>query len=137
VRELPRGPGGGALCRQCSVEVAPPRRTFCSDRCVDEWKIRTQPGFAKLKVFERDEGICQLCRVDCVSARVRQRLERGERVSKSLKGQGWHMDHIVPVAEGGGSCGLDNLRTLCIPCHRIVTADLKRRLALKRRRARA
>jgi hypothetical protein len=42
-------------------------------------------------------------------------------------------DHIVPVAEGGGSCGLDNLRTLCLPCHRRVTAELKARLAAARR----
>ena len=27
-------------------------------------------------------------------------------------------DHIKPVYEGGGSCGLDNIRTLCIACHK-------------------
>lgn len=41
----------------------------------------------------------------------------------------WEMDHIVPVSEGGGECGLDNLRTLCIPCHKEVTAQLRGRLA--------
>jgi len=40
----------------------------------------------------------------------------------------WDADHIRPVAEGGGQCDLDNLRTLCLPCHREVTADLRRRL---------
>ncbi len=43
-------------------------------------------------------------------------------------GTAWEMDHIVPVIEGGGGCGLENLRTLCIPCHRSVTRELKRRL---------
>ena len=33
----------------------------------------------------------------------------------------WDGDHIVPVKDGGGKCGLDNLRTLCIKCHKAVT----------------
>jgi 5-methylcytosine-specific restriction endonuclease McrA len=44
----------------------------------------------------------------------------------------WDADHIVPVVEGGGLCGLDNYRTLCHPCHKKVTADLAARLARKR-----
>jgi hypothetical protein len=45
----------------------------------------------------------------------------------------WDMDHITPVVEGGGGCGLDNLRTLCIPCHRAETAKLAARRAADRR----
>jgi 5-methylcytosine-specific restriction endonuclease McrA len=43
------------------------------------------------------------------------------------------MDHTVPVIEGGGEAGLDNLRTLCQPCHKSVTADLAKRRAEQRR----
>jgi 5-methylcytosine-specific restriction endonuclease McrA len=43
----------------------------------------------------------------------------------------WDADHILPVAEGGGECDLENLRTLCLPCHREVTAELRRRLKAK------
>lgn len=45
----------------------------------------------------------------------------------------WDADHIIPVIEGGGQCGLENYRTLCVPCHKKVTKDLARRLALKRK----
>lgn len=45
----------------------------------------------------------------------------------------WEMDHIHPVVEGGGSCGLDNLRTLCRPCHVRVTRELRARLAANRK----
>lgn len=38
------------------------------------------------------------------------------------------IDHIVPIAEGGGD-ELSNLRTLCRKCHTRETADLKARLA--------
>lgn len=45
----------------------------------------------------------------------------------------WQADHIVPVVEGGGGCGLDNLRTLCVPCHKRETRELARRRAASRR----
>lgn len=46
----------------------------------------------------------------------------------------WEADHIVPVAEGGGACGLENLRTLCRRCHNGATLQLRRRLSRARRR---
>lgn len=45
----------------------------------------------------------------------------------------WDADHIVPVVEGGGLCGLENYRTLCHPCHKRVTAELAARRAEQRR----
>lgn len=41
----------------------------------------------------------------------------------------WEMDHTVPVVEGGGECGLDNLRTLCWACHARATRQLRGRRA--------
>ena len=46
------------------------------------------------------------------------------------EGDFWQADHIVAVAEGGGGCGLENLRTLCTPCHRVETEQLRSRLRL-------
>jgi 5-methylcytosine-specific restriction endonuclease McrA len=40
----------------------------------------------------------------------------------------WDADHILPVAEGGGECDLENIRTLCLRCHRSVTTQLRERL---------
>lgn len=45
----------------------------------------------------------------------------------------WEMDHILPVVRGGGGCGLDNLRTLCLRCHRAETARLATERAAERR----
>lgn len=66
-----------------------------------------------------------------------------EAVSRTLKEKfpgwslsrstGWDVDHIVPVAEGGGQCDLDNLQTLCMPCHRQKTAEMNRRRFRKNR----
>ena len=41
---LPKGQSGRPLCRSCSLEVQSPRFTFCSDWCVHEWRLRTDPG---------------------------------------------------------------------------------------------
>jgi 5-methylcytosine-specific restriction endonuclease McrA len=47
------------------------------------------------------------------------------------EGNFWQVDHIIAVSEGGGGCGLENLRTLCVPCHDKETEDLRRRLRLR------
>lgn len=39
----------------------------------------------------------------------------------------YEIDHITPVVEGGGLCTVDNLRTLCIPCHKDETKALRTR----------
>jgi 5-methylcytosine-specific restriction enzyme A len=39
----------------------------------------------------------------------------------------WDADHIVPVVEGGGECDLENIRTLCLRCHRQATLQLRKR----------
>jgi hypothetical protein len=42
------------------------------------------------------------------------------------KGDLYQIDHIKPVAEGGGGCGLENLQTLCTSCHKAKTAKQRR-----------
>lgn len=51
-------------------------------------------------------------------------IERG--VIHRKRKSWWEADHILPVVEGGDS-NLDNIRTLCIPCHRTATAELRAR----------
>src|SRR5215472_2095684 len=66
-RTLPRGPNGRNLCRWCNLEVPQARRTFCSEWCVNEWRLRTDPGYLRDQVFERDRGICSQCGIDTVA----------------------------------------------------------------------
>lgn len=132
--KLKKGPNGYNLCKFCQTEVKPPRRTFCSGiktiygrkkingfwvrilkiqgyGCVHEWILRSSPKYARDAVFDRDQGVCSLCGI------------------KNARKGNWQMDHIIPVIEGGGECGLENLRSLCKnPCHKKVTAELRSRL---------
>lgn len=135
--KLVKGPHGRNLCRFCATEVLPPRRTFCSGErtkysrrklngvwtvvvykqgygCVQEWCLRNSPKYAREAVFDRDQGVCALCGI-----------------KNSRKGN-WQADHIVPVILDGGECGLSNLRTLCLLCHKRVTKELRAHLAAQR-----
>ena len=106
---LAKGPNGRFLCRWCSLEVPAGRHTFCSEFCVDEWKLRSNPGHLRERVLERDKGICAQCGMDCVTqfrhikrlrgtARLRAHQEWKIGNRKSL----WEADHVLPVIEGGG-----------------------------------
>jgi 5-methylcytosine-specific restriction protein A len=136
-RELPKGPNGRSLCRRCGTEVPRGRRTFCSAACVHEWKLRTDPGYLREKVFERDRGVCAGCGVDATSLRrhflkldykSRHRFLLDWGLKEGFRKSLWDADHIIPVAEGGGECDLENMRTLCLKCHRAVTELLRLRL---------
>ncbi|MEE9367190.1 MAG: HNH endonuclease signature motif containing protein [Dehalococcoidales bacterium] len=143
------------MCRWCGGGLSGRRRSWCSDECVAEYLVRADPAYARARVSERDHGVCALCGRD--TARLQQFWYKGKHYLHRLwkkdhvmgrdlikawrrmrtaslgtdyRATGyWDMDHIVPVVKGGGGCGLDNLRTLCIPCHRGETADLARRRA--------
>jgi 5-methylcytosine-specific restriction protein A len=133
---LPTGPSGRCLCRWCNLEVPKGRLTFCSEFCVEEWRLRSNPAYLRERVQERDKGVCAICRVDCIGEWNRLRKLRGAARHKAftewnLNGRFrrslWDADHIIPVVEGGGECDLSNLRTLCLKCHRGVTAALRAR----------
>ena len=133
---LPKGPNGRNLCRWCALEVPPPRITFCSEYCVHEWRMRTDTGYLRERIFERDRGVCAGCSLDTHAEWIRIKRLRYPRREEALRDWGlnrksraslWDADHIVPVVEGGGECDLSNIRTLCLKCHRKATAELRMR----------
>jgi 5-methylcytosine-specific restriction protein A len=107
-------------------------------------------------LFKRDKGICVMCGADTVAlyeqyrklphSSFEERSAGTDERSQFLKVHGipfgrastdwWDADHITPVIEGGGECGLDNMRTLCIPCHKKETKRLHERLSGVRKKER-
>jgi 5-methylcytosine-specific restriction endonuclease McrA len=131
-------------CRYCKEDVKrynKKARTFCSPTCVHEFKIRANPSYAREQVYKRDKGVCQLCGLNCstffaglhkalkgVKGKDRDQAACNyfkafdvEMVPWKHRSTFYDIDHIQQVASGGGECGMDNLRTLCLPCHRRVT----------------
>jgi 5-methylcytosine-specific restriction protein A len=99
---------------------------------VHQWKLRTDPAYLREQVFARDHGVCARCGVDTEALRKNKRkLDYAARRQFEKEWGGrrnlWDADHILPVVEGGGECDLSNMRTLCLKCHREVTAELRAR----------
>jgi 5-methylcytosine-specific restriction endonuclease McrA len=99
--------------------------------------LRSDPGYLREQVFLRDRGVCALCGSDTAKAFLELRRARGNNRRTLLSQWGlkglsrrtlWDADHILPVAEGGGECDLENVRTLCLRCHRKATQELRARL---------
>ena len=137
---LPKTEDGFTCCRWCNGPVKPPKRTMCSPDCVHEILIRTSTNYLRTCVYKRDTAICAICNIDtndiakkAINLVGEERDEFLKEHSISLKrkiwikkhgGGLWDADHIIPVVKGGGLCGLDNLRTLCIKCHKNETKIL-------------
>ena len=140
---LPKDENGLTCCRWCGKGVKPPKRTMCSPECVHELKLRISGRYLRDCVYKRDKGICAICKIDTKEiAKKAITLEGDELVNylnenkislnrkiwvKKHGGGLWDADHIIPVKEGGGVCGLDNMRTLCIKCHKNETAILAKK----------
>ncbi len=134
---LPINEHGFRSCRYCKKSVKPPKRTFCSKECVHEYRLRSDASYLRFCVFARDHGICAICNIDTKilakqllgsDDQEKEKIMKDHKIHKTRKitpnkngGGLWDADHIIPVKEGGGECGLDNIRTLCISCHKIIT----------------
>jgi len=151
---------GGYDCSYCGKGPLPGRnKRYCNDACRDEVYIRCNPGEARWHVEQRDKGVCARCNLDTEKIKGLAELLRPWRgklvrygfqysVRRALRHQLgwagmargsiysshlWEMNHIVAVSDGGGLCGLDNLETLCIRCHKQETAKQARERACNRR----
>jgi 5-methylcytosine-specific restriction endonuclease McrA len=137
------------LCRWCGLDVkrlSTKRRTFCSDECVHEFMVRSDPGYARKETYKRDKGICQICGMDCSKwfKELKKHLfpirynEREPVARKYFEDHGvpyvpdwahrstfWDVDHKVEAVVAG-PCGLDNLWLLCVPCHRAKTIEFNK-----------
>ena len=124
------------------------RRNWCSAACVTAFKLEHDWQYIRFRVHKRDHGVCAICRCDCDKiARIERWVAHdGYYNGKQFlwnwlasigftRGIGlWQADHIVPRVLGGTNA-LENLRTVCIPCHKGVTAQLAASRAADRRDA--
>lgn len=133
-REGRRGPNGRPICRFCGEEVPPRKSGWCSMKCVERWRLTSDPRVQRAAVFARDLGQCRRCRLDVNALAVVLRgrgtaiasrnARMGARPEASYSADGlWDMDHVVPVADGGGACGIENLQVLCVWCHKEKTRE--------------
>ena len=127
------------ICAACGIDTEQVRiKSLPSDRrwALVQWMRRRLVGRG-VKGYEADSKAILI--VDRLKGSGIWDKAQRYRAIKSKQGWTpnrrtfWDADHIVPVVEGGGQCGLDNYRTLCVPCHKRVTRELAARRAAARR----
>ncbi|MFQ5569158.1 MAG: HNH endonuclease [Rhodothermales bacterium] len=149
--ERGKGPNGRDRCRYCGCEMGPAQSHWCSDTCrskaIHEFSLYHDPVYQRRAVFKRDHGVCAACGRNTLHLRRRLQaatLEEQGLLYHGLLRQGydryrldrfmlWEADHIVPVIEGGGGTGLENLQTLCVPCHKQKTTAMQQRRSNERK----
>lgn len=144
---------GKPLCRGCGGEVPKGRQSWCSNKCYQTHC----PQMVNHAVKLRDKGICQICFNDISELHKewyikkpkleswnpsvdrfvwQQRTARFYEMFKEWKK--YHpepfpeYDHIIPYSRGGKTI-LENMRTLCTPCHKKVTAKFSKQRAEERK----
>jgi hypothetical protein len=157
-------PGGAAVPLAEALDTA--ALLFCSPECERRRAVTASSAAMRRALFKHERGVCVLCGVDAAGlVRRLQAVERGSRrcraargalldaaapafaarlsakarealLAHATQGAAWQADHEVPVYAGGGLCDVDNLRTLCTPCHAGVTAAQARARGGARRAAR-
>jgi|TARA_B100001094_G_C18134657_1_gene774318 hypothetical protein len=108
------------ICRWCGKKIIEnkkhnTRKTWHQD-CATEYMIIYHSGEARKHIWKRDKGKCNNCGEQCTR-------------------RGWDLDHVKPLMEQKGIKGnkldwsyykLQNMQTLCKPCHKIKTKkDIK------------
>uniref|UniRef100_A0A673HIW7 HNH domain-containing protein n=1 Tax=Sinocyclocheilus rhinocerous TaxID=307959 RepID=A0A673HIW7_9TELE len=145
-------------CRKPSGEHHGWAGGFCSPACTEDFQLRSNQGYMRTHVLEKEQGVCQHCGLNAhqlyVQVRDAPRIHRNEMLDNTwlaqlpLKQVGlicrtlicifghFFLDHINPVYRGGGQCSLVNLQTLCTVCHRMrTTQQAKDRSQMKRDQA--
>jgi 5-methylcytosine-specific restriction protein A len=132
------------ICALCGVDCVKIQKTVqrlqhllrCSPPDHGQRKFReghSYNGQFLRSKYDRCLAIWQRWRHKRITA-ARNRLER-------IRAQGWNLDrktqwdadHILPVIEGGGLCGLVSMQTLCVPCHKEKTKQHAKDRAQRRR----
>lgn len=92
-------------CRKCKGELTGRKTRFCSYNCSEAfWMLRHWANF-RLDIFKEDNWTCRRCG-----------YEAAHNGTAALQA-----DHIIPLADGGPEFLRSNIRTLCIPCHKVIT----------------
>lgn len=103
------------------------------EACRMKWAAKIPSGKLENRILMVDKRLRRLAEARRIRLEAEWRAEGFHAVRRHQASNLWQADHILPVAEGGGGCGLDNIQTACTVCHKRKTADQARRKAMMRK----
>jgi hypothetical protein len=134
-------PAVKGTCRWCGEPILKPDGTPATvtwhRACVLIYRIACFSGDQRRAVFNRDNGICAECGTDTLAG-LRKPHPHTSYHSYRRMGRLWHVDHTKPLYEANGRIEyflLENMRTLCAPCHAAKTKAEAAARAVARRQS--
>ena len=126
----------GDACAWCGAALPPRRRSWCSDRCGDEFWANHWWSVARRTAKRRDRYRCKRCGAKPPKRPVQSAFTSRAKYLAAMRA--WRkakrttrleVNHIVPCRGKHATldCAhhLDNLETLCPACHKVHTSALR------------
>ncbi len=114
---------GKLVCAWCAEKELPPgKRKYCSRSCQLSFEIYAYPT-----KYPAIEFIYQRQKKRCAGCSYQYGADSIKKLKKYCSPERYpEFDHIVPVALGGQTFGIDNIQMLCKTCHSNKTkSDIK------------
>lgn len=89
---------GKYLCRICGKALEGRKTSFCNQRCLRDFWMKTDWQRVRKVIYHRDGGLCMKC-------------------NKRVSVDDFHVDHINPISNGGEEWELSNLELSCPKCN--------------------
>ncbi len=146
-------------CRLCEESLPQGRISWCSEECRESFYLVASSSVLRYHVYQRDRGVCAACNMPCVDLEIQiygydtmlklptpqSAVKRSHHMVMAMRAEMqrrgfsvasnrsfWDADHYEALEEGG-SWRLENVQTLCVPCHKEKTAEhTGRRARIKR-----
>ena len=123
----------GIGCAWCGAELPKRRRTWCSDRCANEFWSNHWWSLARAAAKRRDKYRCRRCSHEPPKRPTRRRypVEAEYKAAmrtwrRARRTERVEVNHIVQAKGRHGSLScvhhLNNLETLCVRCHKSETS---------------
>lgn len=145
---LSKMPDADGFCIWCNTtKLTGRQRRWCGPSCVESGYRYTNPQSPGPKAFvliHAQACACAFCGLDYtdkVRKIIRDHHAHNVRMKELYKdfrkaigtevsyhqvgyntGDIWHVDHRIPIHQGGRGIGFDNIQVICVECHREKTA---------------
>jgi superfamily II DNA or RNA helicase len=85
-----------ALDAKClQKDISNPSVLFCSIKCENDLKVKSNGGAARIQVMKRDRGVCEMCKLNC--SKLIQQLQAIEKDSNENGDESWRQkrEHLL------------------------------------------
>ena len=137
--EIPAKRNDGLLiCLNCDKLLPKRRQKYCSDECYYDWATKHNQNLMRSKFIKKTKGFCNHCKQQPIKREDRyphltnKEWQEIKQFTQAIKFTNEYvilldntkliLDHIKPIALGGGEFDESNLQILCLKCNKIKTA---------------